>query len=136
MTPDQTNPETDETVTRRLTFEQIAITEDTGDPVLRGELPDTSSYLNAVLSDDLSTIRVTHVFSNRDGDMSTMLDTMVRQLDTTDVRFMVPLGKEFGSDLEDHLHGYEKTTEEHAHPTRGTIEVEVLVGEWTPDTDG
>lgn len=136
MTPNQTNPETDETETRRLTFEQIATTEHHNEPVLRGEFPDTGSYVNAVLSDNRSTIRVTHTESYHDGDMSRILDAMVRQLDTHDVRFMVPLGETYGSDLESKLHGYEKTTETHPGPGGETAEVEVLVGEWTPDSDG
>jgi len=114
--------------TRYLSFEQIATTEDTGDPVIRAEFEDTESYVNAVICNDRETIRVTHVKSFYDGDMSRILDAMTRQLDTTDVRFMIPLG----SDLRNHLHGYEKTTEKHVDPNGGIVEVEVLVGNWEP----
>lgn len=116
-------------MTRHLSFERIATTEDSGDPVLRAEFDDTNSYLTAVICNDRETVRVTQVWSERDGDMSRMLDAICRQLDTSDVRFMVPLGE----DLDAHLHGFERTTEDHHDPTGGTMEVEVLRGEWTPE---
>lgn len=116
---------------RTLSFERIATTEDTAEPVVHAEFEDTGSYVNAVICDDRSVIRVTHVKSFLDGDMSRMLDAMTRQLDTTDVRFMVPLGPEFGSDLRDHLRDYTETRETHDGPD-GEVEVEVLRCEWRP----
>lgn len=115
---------------RDLTYERIATTEDTGEPVIHAELSDTGSYVNAVISGDREVIRVTHVESFHKGDMALMLDSMTRQLATQDVRFMVPLGEAVGSDLAAKLDGFEQTTEVVQDPDGGTMEVEVLVGEW------
>lgn len=122
-------------MSRELTYDRIATTQDTYEPVIHAELEDTGSYINAVISDDQSLIRVTHVLSNHTGDMKILLDSITRQLETKQVRFMVPLGAEFGSNLEAKLDGFEKTTEEVHDPDGGTMNVPVLVGEWDYERD-
>lgn len=119
---------------RELTFEKIATTEDTGEPVIHAELPDTNSYLNVVIGED-QIIRVTHVESFHSGDMKIMLDEVTSQLESKHVRFMVPLGKELGSDLEDHIYGFEKITVSVEAPDGGTMQVEALDGEWDYERD-
>lgn len=149
---------------RRLSFEQIAQTQDTGDPVIRGALEDTGSWVTFTPDPypDPEVIRIQHVESKHRGDMATMLDEIVTQLDQQTVRFMNPLddleesfdtshpnslrptpgmvsgdasapGQENES-LLDRLHGFEPDVERFTHKGE-EIEIESYVGEWDPDRD-
>ena len=117
---------------RRLRYEQIASTEDTGDPVIRAEFEDTGSHAEIIIDQQYNLLRVGFVESEADGDMRRILDDATQQLGITTLRFLNPL-TEYGSQIEDRLHGFEKEVEEFPHPDGGTIEIETLVGEWDPD---
>lgn len=126
--------------TRRLTFEQIDTTEDTGDPVIQADLPDTGSWL-IVIPDpfpDPECLRVQQVDSKRRGDMKTMLDEIVTQLGQTTLRFMNPLDELKSGDaprLKDRLYGFESDRETFEKPSGEEITVETYVGEWVVSDD-
>ena len=131
MTDDSERP------SRRLSFEKIAETEDTGEPVIEARFEDTASFLNVILDQENEVLRVAHVQSNYQGDMKRMMDEIVSQIGWNDVRFLTPL-TEFGSPLEDRLEGFEKQTEElpdDAPAKEHQQEIEVLVGTWEVDRD-
>lgn len=117
-------------IMRKLEFTRISTTTDTNEPVVRAELVDTGSFMNVIIADDDDILRVAHVFSNREGDMRILLDETCRQLETKEVWFLSPLGKEFGSSLEDKLDGFESRTVEVESPEFPAKKIEVLAGEW------
>lgn len=111
-------------------FRVIATTEDTDDPVLRAGVRGSLSYANIILDQENHILRVANVESNEKGHMKAILDTVVEQTGWTEVRFMVPISEYLiGDNLEDRLHGFEKTTERLPGPD-GEVEVETLVGKW------
>lgn len=114
--------------TRKLSYDRIATTEDTGDPVIRAELEDTGSYVNVIVAGD-GIIRIANVESRYQGDMKTIVDDLVDQLETERIWFMNPL-TEFGSNLEQRLHGFEKKTVDIHSPGTDVDKIEVLEGEW------
>jgi hypothetical protein len=117
---------------RRLTFDRIGTTEDTGHPVVHAELPDTGSWMNIIVDGTDDMIRVTHVESAQRGDMKVLLDEIVDQLDETHVRFMTPLGDA----LERRLHGFETIYESVSASTPvDDDEVEALDGHWHLNSD-
>lgn len=115
--------------TRKLSYDRIATTEDTGDPVIHAELEDTGSFVDAIVAGD-GIIRIAHVESRRQGDMKVIVDDMVEQLETSTIWFLNPLGEELGSNLEERLHGFEKKTVDIHSPGTDVDEIEVLEGEW------
>lgn len=110
---------------RRLSFDRIATTEDTDDPVIRAELPDTGSWMTVILETEPETIRVAYVESKARGDMAWMLDEVVRQMGWNDVLFLSPLNDQ----LVDRLHGFSEETE--YIEERGE-ELTYLEGVWHP----
>lgn len=116
---------------RRLRYEQIATTEDTGDPVVKAEFGDVGSHVKFIIDQQEGILRVANVDSRNKGDMRRILDETTQQLDIYTLRFLNPL-TEYGSTIEDRLHGFEKEVEELPHPDGGTVKIETLVGEWEP----
>lgn len=124
-------------MTRRLTFDRLATTEDSTDPVIHAELPDTESYANIIYcgSLDPAELRVAHVASRRQGDMAVILDEVVEQTGVTLVRFLTPLDglkDEGATKLMDRLDGFTEAVETVTHDG-DELEVESYVGEWRPD---
>ena len=117
---------------RRLRYEQIATTEDTGDPVIKAEFEDVGSHAEIIIDQQDKILRVANVDSRSQGDMRRILDDVTQQLGIYTLRFLNPL-TEYGSQIEDRLHGFEKDVEEFSHPDGGTVKIETLVGEWDPD---
>lgn len=124
-------------MTRRLTFDRLATTEDSADPVIHAELPDTASYANIIYcgSLDPAELRVAHVASRRQGDMAVILDEVVEQTGVTLVRFLTPLDElkdDGATNLMDRLDGFTEATETVTHDG-DELEVESYVGEWRLD---
>lgn len=125
---------------RRLTFEVLATTEDTDDPVLRAEFQDTGSFMDVILPGDHDRIHVWLVESNRTGDMALMLDELVAQLDRNHIWFLTPLD-EYKKDREDtlmaRLTNFEAFYHEFHDPTAdepdATYEMLVYRGDWDLD---
>lgn len=118
---------------RRLTFERIATTEDTGDPVIHATFSDVGSFANIVVDQEDELLRVTHVDSEVRGDMKRILDEVVEQIGWTRVRFMLPLDDmkaEGTQKLIDRLNGFEKMIEEVESPDGDTMKVDSYDGEW------
>lgn len=119
---------------RKLTFDRIGTTEDTGDPVIRAEFEDTESYLDAIIVQDEELIRVWMVESNIKGDMKKMMDEITSQLDIYDVHFLEPeafelLGKE--ADIKQAVNGFERKEKLIDKPDKpGKIKSVYLEGRW------
>ena len=119
---------------RRLRYEQIATTEDTGDPVIRAEFDDVGSHAEIIIDQQNGILRVANVDSGNKGDMRRILDETTQQLGIYTLRFLNPL-TEVGSPIEDRLHGFEKEIEEIQRPNGETVKCETLVGIWNPETE-
>lgn len=120
-------------MSRQLTFEQIDTTEEADIPVIKGELTDTGSNVVFMLDDERPNVVLVHMAAaNYDGDMSSILDEIVRQTDRTAIWFMNPLEQEMGESdhtpLLDLLDGFSVMTKE-----LGGEEVVVYEGEWQLD---
>lgn len=111
----------DSNPSRKLTFEQIDTTHDTGDPVIQAQLQDTNSLAIFTINYHWDAVMIHLVDSFREGDMSVLLDEIVRQAPTSGgnsgfVVFTNPLDwSPYESDrvgdrgLFDKLDGFEKT---------------------------
>lgn len=121
-------------MSRKLTYEKIATTEDTDDPVINAKLEDTGSWMNIIVDSEDEIIRVAHVVSKRKGDMSTILDDVVQQLELDHVQFVHPLddmlGREPGERLLDKLHGFEERTLDISDHERPVDQIDVYEGTW------
>lgn len=94
-------------MSRELTFEQLATTEDTGELVLRAEFPDVGSMCDVILVEG-DALHVWLVESNVKGDMKRMIDEIVRQTGRQEVVFLSPL--DF-SNIRERVYDYEEVTE-------------------------
>lgn len=113
--------------TRKLTFERIATTENSGDPVIEARLEDTGSFAIVIVTDE-EFLRVANVESNRKGDMKILIDEVTEQLDRRRIWFLNPLG----GGLEERLEGFERTTKPIDDPDAPQPVQEVLEGVWEP----
>lgn len=109
---------------RQLTFKRIATTEDTGDPVIQAEFTDVGSHMKVIIDTADEILRVAFVKSEAKGDMSRILDEIVRQVGWTHVMFLTPLNDQ----LEAKLDGFTEGTE---YIERMDDVLTYLEGEWT-----
>lgn len=122
-------------MTRKLTFDRIATTEDSNDPVVRAELTDTESFGYFIIPTDLDRIHVYLIESQVRGDMKLILDEVVEQLNTNELWFLWPLDDakpDRVTKLEDRLHGFEEIVKEVHFPDKGEVKMNAYVGEWNP----
>lgn len=132
----------------KVTYQCIAATQDTGDPVFyvaKGE-----SHMEVILDTTDKCINVWYVTSEKKGDMKAMLDHLVEQLPINTLRFISPLDSEHKQVLSEAInqvnlpHVSFKEEPEHARDIHDALdgfeEVELdfdgkkcqaLVGEWS-----
>lgn len=111
--------------TRNIEIEKVAETEITAHSVFHAEFDDTGSWLRFIPDSERDVLRITHVESRLKGDMSTIIDHIVPQVETNNVRFMIPLD----GPLSDKLNDFELVEETLPGPD-GDNTVECLAGVW------
>lgn len=94
---------------RTLSFDRIATTEESEDPVIKAVFPDSGSFMVFNVDRDSHLIRITHVKSEIEGDMKKMIDEITEQIGIYHIRFMNPVDHLTpGKRLLDVLDGFEK----------------------------
>lgn len=120
-------------MSRKLTFNRINTTEDTGDPVIRAELEDVGSRMDFIVLSDENLIRVWYVQSKHKGDMKIMLDEVTNQLGFNNVDFLEPDTSHelFDKSIEEVLDGFERKEEIVDRTSEGDpIKSTYLTGKW------
>lgn len=139
-------------MTEKITYQCIAATEDTGDPVFYVAKGD--SHMEVILDTADKCINVWYVTSEKKGDMKAMLDHLVKQVPTNKIRFIAPLREKEKQVLNKAINGLNmphvtmKEDPEHARDIHEAVdgfeEVELdsdgekcraLVGEWWVEHD-
>jgi len=137
-------------MTRKVSGDIIAVTEDTQDPVLRVTIGDSKGYI--IVATESDCLNIWYIQSEQKGDMKKMLDYVVKKTGLDWLQFIHPMGDEekevlqtliedisrergievdktlHDRNIEEALDGFQRVEEEF-----DGNEVELLVGFWEVD---